>query len=170
MHFTTLLTGLTAFLSVTTAIPMASERPTPTPSVSTPLISPTPSGSASASASPSSTPNPYEAYTCPKDKFKSCCMSVQQTGKDVAKSLGELVPILGGLQVSSSLSFQCKKMPEREAPGTCHGHGYSPMCCDNKGDGTLNACKPFGQVKKNYYSHQGQSSETQADMIMDTLT
>ncbi|KGO63992.1 hypothetical protein PITC_013600 [Penicillium italicum] len=196
MQFTTLLTGLVSLLSVTTAIPMGSENPTPT-SVSKSLISPSSSASASASATPSS--NPYEAYTCPKDKFKSCCMSVQQTGKDVVKGLGDLVPAISGLQISSAISFQCRNMTEREAPDTCNEQGYTPMCCNTKNDvcttssfafilfhdegmnvpdfsfllqGTgFNTCKPFEEVKKAYYMNQMKDiPETQADMIMDILT
>jgi hypothetical protein len=34
-------------------------------------------------------------------------MSVQQAGKDVIKPLGDLVPIVGGLELSSAISFQC---------------------------------------------------------------
>ncbi|KAF4763865.1 hypothetical protein HAV15_000650 [Penicillium sp. str.  len=108
MHLTTFLTGLVSLLSVTTAIPVGNDNPTPASSVSKSLISPSSSASASASATPSS--NPYEAYTCPKGKFKSCCMSVQQAGGDVVKGLGELVPVVSGLQVSSAISFQCKNM------------------------------------------------------------
>ncbi|KAJ5398582.1 hypothetical protein N7465_009071 [Penicillium sp. CMV-2018d] len=170
MHLTAFLTGLVSLLSVTTAIPVGNDNPTPTSSVSKSLISPSSSASASASATPS--PNPYEAYTCPKGKFKSCCMSVQQASGDIVKGLGDLVPVVSGLQVSSALSFQCKNMAEREAPDTCNGKGYSPMCCSSKDDGSgLNSCKPFGEVKKTYYASQMKDiPETQADMIMDILT
>ncbi|CDM29639.1 hypothetical protein DTO013E5_6030 [Penicillium roqueforti] len=168
MHLTTLLTGLVSLLSIATAIPMASETPTSTTSVGKSLISP----SSSASASPTPSPNPYEAYTCPPGKFKSCCMSVQQTGKDIVKSLGELVPVLGGVQVSSAIAFQCKNMTEIEAPDTCTGKGYNPMCCNTQNDGTsFNTCKPFEDVKRAYYSNQMKDvPESQADMIMDILT
>ncbi|CAG8900289.1 unnamed protein product [Penicillium egyptiacum] len=170
MHLITLLTGLVSLLSVTIAIPVASENPTPTSSVSKSLISP--SSSASASASPSPSPNPYEAYTCPKGKYKSCCKSVQQTGNDLIKPLGELVPVVSGLQVSSALSFQCKHMAERDAPDTCNGKGFSPMCCNNKvEDSRFNTCKPFAEAKKNYYASQMKDKpESQVDVIMDVLT
>ncbi|KAJ5517851.1 hypothetical protein N7453_000273 [Penicillium expansum] len=170
MQLTTLLTGLISVLSVTTAIPMGSESPTPTSSVSKSLIAH--SSSASVSASPTPSPNPYEAYTCPKDKFKACCMSVQQTGKDIVKQLGDLVPVLSGLQVSSAISFQCKNMTEREAPDSCNGQGYNPMCCNTKIEDTgFNTCKPFEDVKKAYYMNNMKDiPESQADMIMDILT
>jgi hypothetical protein len=78
-------------------------------------------------------------------------------------------------------------MAEREAPATCHGHGYSPMCCDSKDNvsipaegkeihpsnifqGLVSVCKSFEETKENYYSHQGKMEETQADMIMDAVT
>ncbi|KAJ5851359.1 uncharacterized protein N7529_010744 [Penicillium soppii] len=170
MYLTTIFTGLTMILAVT-AIPVAHEKPSPTPSMSKALISPSSaSASASASASPTPSPNPFEAYTCPKGKYKSCCMSVQETGHSVIQPLGELVPMVGGLQLSSAISFQCKKMAEREAPATCHGHGYSPMCCDSKDNGLVSVCKSFEETKENYYSHQGKMEETQADMIMDAVT
>jgi hypothetical protein len=108
MYLTTLLAGLVSLLSVTTAIPMASDKSTPT-SVSKSLISPSSSASVSASATPS--PNPYEAYTCPKGKYKSCCKTVEQTSNDLIKPLGELVPIVSGLQISSALSFECMLHP-----------------------------------------------------------
>ncbi|KAJ6131943.1 hypothetical protein N7471_007158 [Penicillium samsonianum] len=168
MHLTTLFMGLVSLLSITAAIPMASEKPTTTSSVSKSLISP----SSSASVSPTPSPNPYEAYTCPKGKYKSCCMSVQQTGKDIINPLGELVPVVGGIEVSSALSFRCKNMAEREAPDTCTGKGYTPMCCDSKNEGSaFNTCKSFEEAKKTYYSNQMKDiPETQADMIMDILT
>ncbi|KAJ5146414.1 uncharacterized protein N7515_000978 [Penicillium bovifimosum] len=166
MQIKTLLAGLASILAVT-AVPMASQKASPTPSASKSLIPH--SSSASVSPSPTPTPNPYEAYTCPTGKFKSCCMSVQQTGEDVIKPLGKLVPIVSGLELSSAISFQCKKMNEQDPPDTCNAHGYSPMCCSDQG-GALNSCKPFEQVKKNYYTHQMNLPETQADMIMDILT
>lgn len=174
MHLTTFLTGLVSLLSVTTAIPMGNDAPTPTTSVSKSLISPSssssPSSSASASASATPSPNPYEAYTCPKGKFKSCCMSVQQASGDIVKGLGEVVPLVSGLQVSSALSFKCmfsphsffymtsgrldyciliqhtftgKNMTEREAPDTCNGKGYSPMCCSSKNDVCISSSLAF---------------------------
>ncbi|KAJ5469970.1 hypothetical protein N7530_007327 [Penicillium desertorum] len=171
MHLTTLITGLVSLLSVTTAIPMASDKPTPT-SVSKSLISPSSSASVSASASATPSPNPYEAYTCPKGKYKSCCKSVEQTSNDLIKPLGELVPIVNGLQISSALSFECKHMAERDAPDTCNGKGFSPMCCSNKiEDSGFNTCKPFAEEKKNYYASQMKNRpESQVDVIMDVLT
>lgn len=99
-------------------------------------------------------------------------MSVQQASGDIVKGLGELVPVVSGLQVSSAISFQCKNMAEREAPDTCNGKGYSPMCCTNKNDGSsFNSCKRFEDVKKTYYANQMKDiPETQADIIMDILT
>lgn len=102
--------GLTAIFSVTSAIPVASDKPTPTPSMSKVLISP--SSSASASASPTPSVNPYEAWSCPAQKTKACCMSVQQTSHDIIKPLGELVPIVGGIQLSSAITFQCMSHPQ----------------------------------------------------------
>ncbi|CAI7624764.1 unnamed protein product [Penicillium bialowiezense] len=168
MHPTTFLMGLTAIFSVASAIPMASERPTPTPSMSKALISP--SSSASASASPTPSVNPYEAWSCPATKTKACCMSVQQTSKDIIQPLGELVPIVGGLQVSSAITFQCKPMDDKEPPASCNKKSYSPMCCNDITDIGFSSCKSFEQTKMNYYKSQGKIEESQADMIMDAVT
>lgn len=109
MRLATFFAAFASILSITTAIPMASRNPTPSvsESLSDSSFSHIPASPASASASPSASPNPFEAYTCPKGKFKSCCMSVQQAGKDITNSLGELLPLVGGLQLSSAISFQC---------------------------------------------------------------
>ncbi|KAJ5562980.1 hypothetical protein N7535_002574 [Penicillium sp. DV-2018c] len=167
MQIKSLFAGLASVLAVT-AVPMASSKASPTPSASKSLISPSSSASASASASP--TPNPFEAYTCPEGKVKSCCMSLQETGTDLIKPIGKLVPIVSGVEISSAISFQCKDMKMQDPPDTCNARGYSPMCCNGQNDGTLSSCKPFEQVKKNYYSNQKMLPETQADMIMDILT
>ncbi|KAK9855558.1 uncharacterized protein MYU51_002093 [Penicillium brevicompactum] len=168
MHPTTLFMGLTAIFSVTSAIPVASDKPTPTPSMSKVLISP--SSSASASASPTPSVNPYEAWSCPAQKTKACCMSVQQTSHDLIKPVGELVPIVGGIQLSSAITFQCKPMDEKEPPSSCNKKSYSPMCCNGITDIGFSSCKSFEQTKKNYYNNQGKVEETQADMIMDAVT
>ncbi|CAG8373160.1 unnamed protein product [Penicillium salamii] len=187
MHPTTLFMGLTALFSVTSAIPVAHEKPTPTPSMSKVLVSP--SSSASASASPTPSTNPYEAYTCPAKKQKACCMGVEQASKDIISPLGELVPIVGGLQVSSAITFQCKspaenqpalykmtddrtgkKMDEKAPPSSCNEKGYSPMCCHDINSIGFSSCKGFEQTKKNFYSQHGHAEETQADMIMDAVT
>ncbi|CAG8416582.1 unnamed protein product [Penicillium salamii] len=168
MHPTTLFMGLTALFSVTSAIPVAHEKPTPTPSMSKVLVSP--SSSASASASPTPSTNPYEAYTCPAKKQKACCMGVEQASKDIISPLGELVPIVGGLQVSSAITFQCKKMDEKAPPSSCNEKGYAPMCCHDINSVGFSSCKGFEQTKKNFYAQHGHPEETQADMIMDAVT
>jgi hypothetical protein len=109
MHLITLVTSLT-LLAVTTAVPMASPTQSPTPTSAMPsLYSPSHSGSAfaSASASPSASPNPFEAYSCPAGKYKNCCMGVEQASHDILKPLGDIVPMVGGLQVSSAIAYQC---------------------------------------------------------------
>ncbi|OGE56909.1 hypothetical protein PENARI_c002G06883 [Penicillium arizonense] len=172
MHLITLVTSLT-LLAVTTAVPMASPTQSPTPTSAMPsLYSPSHSGSASASASasPSASPNPFEAYSCPKGKYKNCCMGVEQASHDILKPLGDIVPMVGGLQVSSAIAYQCKPMSMEDPPYSCSGHGRSPMCCDSKDNGLIEACKPFEKVKQDYYSHRMHLPETQADIIMDAVT
>ncbi|CAG8001623.1 unnamed protein product [Penicillium olsonii] len=168
MHPTTLFMGLTALFSVTSAIPVAHENPTPTPSMSKVLLSP--SSSASASASPTPSINPFEAYTCPPKKQKGCCTGLQQASKDIISPLGNLVPIVGGLQISSAITFQCKKMGDKEPPSSCDEKGYAPMCCNDINPSGFSSCKGFEQTKKNFYTQHGQAQESQADMIMDIVT
>ncbi|KAJ5775163.1 uncharacterized protein N7511_000174 [Penicillium nucicola] len=172
MHLPILFTSLT-LLAVTTAVPMASPSPSPTPTSALPSLaslSHSGSASASASASPSASPNPFEAWSCPAGKYKNCCMGVEQSSHDILKPLGEIVPTIGGIQVSSAIAFQCKPMGDQKPPSSCSGHGYSPMCCDSKDHGLIEACKPFEKVKMDYYSHKMQLPETQADIIMDAVT
>ncbi|KAJ5318017.1 hypothetical protein PENANT_c004G04569 [Penicillium antarcticum] len=168
MHLPTLFTSLT-MLAVTTAVPMASPSPAPTPTSAMPSFA-SPSHSVSASASPSASPNPFEAWSCPVGMYKNCCMGLEQTSHDILTPLGEIVPTVGGLQVSSAIAYQCKPMADKEPPNSCSGHGRSALCCDSKDNGLISACKPFEKVKMNYYSHKMQMPETQADIIMDAVT
>jgi hypothetical protein len=102
MHIPTLFYTL-ATLTITTAVPVAAGKsmtaPTPTQAMMAPpsQVSPV--------ESPSMTP--VGAYQCPQKQFKRCCMSLQQTSRMLIDGIGELVPALGGISVSSQISFDC---------------------------------------------------------------
>lgn len=156
MRLTPLLTIFTTLCSVTTAIPLAQDTPAPalTP---TPTFKPSAYASHSHSASASPVRTPVGAYQCPQQQYKACCQSLEKETQGIFESLGELVPFMGGVQVSSKVSFQCalfssisctiwhylrsvltlnlgKNMGENTDPATCKGHGYSPMCCSDRVD------------------------------------
>lgn len=107
MRFGTLFTfTFTSLLTIAVAIPVTQEpHATPAPTSAKPTK---PSSAAAAQASSHlATPSPVGAYSCPPKQFKQCCQSVEQTSHSIMKGLGELVPILGGIQISSQISFQC---------------------------------------------------------------
>ncbi|KAJ5104662.1 hypothetical protein NUU61_002009 [Penicillium alfredii] len=164
MRFTT-LTYLATLLSLTTAIPVVHDSSSTTPS---PTATTKPSGTASASASASASSS-LAPYSCPKHTYKQCCQSLEQTSHEVIKPLGSLVPILSGVQVGSALSFQCKPMGENDAPDSCDAHDYTPMCCSNKGSGTINSCKSFAKSKEEYYKKM-MHKQSQADMINEVAS
>lgn len=115
MHFPTFITSLTTLLTVVTAVPVVAQDAAPL-RIPTPSKSMTPVASASQSQYATPTVSPVGAYSCPQKQYKACCQSLQETSKGIIKPLGELVPIVGGLQVSSAVSFQCTPSLPRVAP------------------------------------------------------
>jgi hypothetical protein len=88
------------------------------------LASPSHSGSASAS------PNPFEAYSCPKGKYKNCCMGIEQASHDILTPLGDVIPIVGGLKVSSAIAYQCMfSVPWLEIDGSATWICWIESCC-----------------------------------------
>ncbi|EPS34510.1 hypothetical protein POX_a00516 [Penicillium oxalicum] len=170
MHFTTFIyTLLTLAVTSTTAIPLSSGTPAiPSPKTKSSNLASSP---VSAAATPS--PTLVGAYQCPPNKYKRCCMSVQESSRELLTKVGDLVPALGGIAVSSQISFSCSTMSDAVSPNTCNERGYLPMCCDtNKSGSGLNpGCKPFEEVKEKYYSSLGyERPETQAEYINDVLS
>ncbi|GLI74995.1 hypothetical protein PoHVEF18_003245 [Penicillium ochrochloron] len=167
MHIPTLFYTL-ATLTITAAVPVSAGNsmtaPTPTQAMMAPSqVSPV--------ATPSMTP--VGAYQCPQKQFKRCCMSLQQTSRMLIDGIGELVPALGGISVSSQVSFDCKAMADDVSPNACDAEGYAPMCCNSENGGSgINACKPFEEVKEKYYKSFGynKGDETQAEYIEDALS
>ncbi|KAJ5647233.1 hypothetical protein N7490_003605 [Penicillium lividum] len=164
-----LFTLFATLCTITTAIPFGHQDQTPTSafipaSVSALLSQP--------SASPTRTP--VGAYQCPQEQYKACCMSLEEASNDViVKPLSDLVPMFGGIQVSSKLSFQCKNMADDAAPVTCSGHGYTPMCCSDHADkSSVNECKSFADVKERYYQTFGYNvdEESQSDLVYDVVS
>lgn len=105
MRFTTLITSFASLLAIAVAVPVGQEQADPTPTSSA-ATRPS-SASASHASSHTPTPSPVGAYSCPPKQLKKCCQSVEETSKDLVKGLGEIVPLLSGVQISSKISFQC---------------------------------------------------------------
>lgn len=111
MHLIQLLTGVVTLCSLGVAIPVANGRD------ASPNTSPTPTmalTSASASEGIAAAPSQTMVgpYVCPPKQFKKCCQSLQETSKELMQGLGDVVPILGGVQISSKISFQCASAKE----------------------------------------------------------
>lgn len=100
------------------------------------------------------------AYACPTKQFKQCCQSVNSASKSIIEPLGKLVPIIGGLQISSAITLQCrhsslfflctrntkytrnmdiltgalllgKHMKDDAYPDSCN-NGSTAMCCNSQ--------------------------------------
>ncbi|KAJ5461476.1 uncharacterized protein N7458_003028 [Penicillium daleae] len=169
MHLPTLFYTL-ATLAITAAVPVTAENSTATPTATQAIDAPS-------QANPVATPSmtPVGAYRCPPKQFKRCCLTLQQTSRELIDGLGELVPVLGGLSVSSLISFDCKAMADDISPNDCDVGGM-PRCAATprmryEGFG-IDACKPFEQVKEKYYRSFGfnKGDETQADTIEDAVS
>ncbi|KAJ5708935.1 hypothetical protein N7493_010269 [Penicillium malachiteum] len=182
MRLASLFTSLATLCTIVVAIPVAADpslMQMPTPSKSTPSVAST--ASPSHSASPS-TLTLVGAYQCPRNQYKACCQSLEQTTKELMKPVGDLVPIVGGISISSQVSFQCNAMAPLTDPNTCKGHGYTPMCCENNTEGmanaaaeqgaAMNACMPFEKAKETYYQSFGYNvgEESNVDLINDVMS
>ena len=150
MHPQTIFASFATLLTAATAVPLnardAASNNVPTPAKAVSAVA-----SVTQSQSATATMTPVGAYSCPQKQHKQCCQSLQQTSKDLMKPIGDLVPIVGGLEISSKISFQCmhslchthtlysfdgtdqlgkgKKMTDDEPPDNCKDPGYTPMCC-----------------------------------------
>ncbi|KAF7712243.1 Uncharacterized protein PECH_004336 [Penicillium ucsense] len=173
MHFTTLIYTLTMLAMTTSAIPLSPTSPS-IAAVKASKTGPSPLASpAVASSAAKASATPVGAYQCPPNKYKRCCMSIQEGSRELLDKVGELVPTLGGIAVSSQISFSCKVMADDVSPDTCNAKGYLPMCCDSStsGNGISPGCKPFEEVKEQYYSSFGaERPQTQAELINDVLS
>ncbi|KAJ5947602.1 hypothetical protein N7466_000617 [Penicillium verhagenii] len=170
MHLAPLLTILATLCSITTAIPLGQDQSQPT----TPTPSTNPSASASHTHSATApVRTPVGPYQCPQEQYKACCQSLEQTTQDVFTSLGEVLPMVGGIQVSSKVSFQCNRMTDNADPATCKGHGYTPMCCSNKINGdAVSSCKSFESAKEKYYQSLGYNvdEESTTELVNDVMS
>lgn len=107
MHIETIFSIL-ASLAVASAVPVLQEYPVvPMPTPTMPAIASSSATYSSPSAASSTPVVPVGPYSCPEHQYKQCCQSLAQTSHDIIQPLGELVPIVGGIQISSAVSFQC---------------------------------------------------------------
>lgn len=105
-----------------------------------------------------------------------------------------LLSWVGFLSTDANLGPAGKNMAPEEAPDSCKGHGYAPMCCSNDGSvrsllsktqfenvtrrltllslqhGVISACEPFAQVKEEYYRSFGYGQESTTDVIYDAVS
>ncbi|KAJ5223708.1 hypothetical protein N7468_008250 [Penicillium chermesinum] len=170
MRLIYLLAPVATICTFGAAIPLASSQgksPTPTP---------TPTKALASASTPRTNPampsqSMVGAYQCPQNQFKRCCQSLQETSKEIMKGLGDLVPIVGGIQISSKISFQCDAMSDATAPDDCQGHGFIPMCCSNDTSNGVGSCKPFEIAKEDYYRSFGynEQEESPVDTINDVM-
>lgn len=106
MRLSFLLTSLVTCTFVT-AIPLGndiSKEKTPSKTDQTPSKPNSTKETASAHPSTLTVAGPY---SCPPKQYKACCMSLEETSKELMHPVGELVPIVGGIAISSQVSFQC---------------------------------------------------------------
>ncbi|CAL5871288.1 uncharacterized protein PFLUO_LOCUS5538 [Penicillium psychrofluorescens] len=110
------------------------------------------------------------AYACPTKQFKQCCQSVNSASKSIIEPLGKLVPIIGGLQISSAITLQCKHMKDDAYPDSCN-NGSTAMCCNSQAQ-DFNSCKPFEEAKeKAEMAALGEPQpESESDVINDALS
>ncbi|KAF3396310.1 hypothetical protein F1880_007019 [Penicillium rolfsii] len=166
MHIPTLFYTL-ATLTITAAVPVTAGSSMTVPSPTQAMIAPS-------QVSPVGIPSmtPVGAYQCPQKQLKKCCMSLQETSRMLVDGIGELVPALGGIAVSSKVSFNCVAMADDVSPNSCDAEGYAPMCCDSDKGAGINACKPFEEVKEKYYKSLGynKGDQSQAEFIEDVLS
>ncbi|KAJ5108630.1 hypothetical protein N7456_005305 [Penicillium angulare] len=172
MHLTPLFALMATFCTLSVAVPVNHDHALAhNPSRTNVLAS-----SSAAYASPSATPSMITvagAYQCPPKQRKSCCTSLEETTKELMKPVSDLVPSIGGISISSKVSFQCNPMDPLAAPQTCQGHGYTPMCCVNATtESSMDACQPFEKAKEKYYQSLGfnKSEETNTDLINDVFS
>ncbi|KAJ5995639.1 hypothetical protein N7481_002616 [Penicillium waksmanii] len=167
-----------ASLAVASGVPVLQESPAvPMPTPTMPVIASSSAAHSSPSAahsSPSASTSapvvPVGPYSCPQNQYKQCCQSLAQTSHDILKPLGGLVPIVGGIQISSAVSFQCRDMRPNEPPGECNEPEYSPMCCSAENTGAVNSCKSFEKAKEEYYRSFGFGEEDTVDVINDVFS
>lgn len=143
-----------ATLTIATAVPLAPGNSVTAPTTTAAIMAPS---LVSPVAVPSMTP--VGAYQCPPKQFKRCCLSVQQTSRMLIDSIGKLVPALGGIGISSQVSFDCmfalsdylirislaipmltpifillgQPMADNVSPNECNTEPYAPMCCNTEG-------------------------------------
>ncbi|EAW14778.1 uncharacterized protein ACLA_001890 [Aspergillus clavatus NRRL 1] len=117
MHTLALLSLLTTTLTVTLthAIPLANTGPSSTPSSSAALATPTLTG-----------PN-----ICPGKRSKQCCTSLSQLQTSLLDPVGNVIPLLSGMQLTSLIGLSCRTMSDEHTKTDC---ADALMCCDAAGE------------------------------------
>ncbi|KAJ5831996.1 hypothetical protein N7474_000307 [Penicillium riverlandense] len=108
------------------------------------------------------------AYACPTKQYKQCCQTIDNASKKLIGPLGKLVPLVGGIQLSSSMTFQCKPMKDDAYP-ECED-GASAMCCNSQAE-DFNSCKPFEEAKeKAEMAALGEKPESEFDVVNEAVS
>ncbi|PYH78501.1 hypothetical protein BO82DRAFT_367575 [Aspergillus uvarum CBS 121591] len=77
---------------------------------------------------PNATQNPGTTQTCPTGRpSKQCCQSIESVADSVLQPLGQLVPYLSGVDISSLLALECTGMENTDPNANCFN---SVMCCE----------------------------------------
>ncbi|KAL5338086.1 hypothetical protein BJX70DRAFT_216678 [Aspergillus crustosus] len=155
-HHHLLLTTLTSLLTLTTSTPLnptfTLPHPTPltrphsitTPTPSLPPNHPTIPESDTAKATSlthqiatllaEDALSSYDESTCPPShRSKQCCTSINGLADDLTGQLGDVVPWVSGVSVSSLVGLQCTKMADDAPNVDCFA---SVMCCAAGGGST----------------------------------
>ncbi|KAL2863313.1 uncharacterized protein BJX67DRAFT_262756 [Aspergillus lucknowensis] len=133
---------LLTLTTLTTAIPVSS-APTTLQEIRLPAPTPTVPTTASATADTKASQlthelatllahdasESYDPTTCPiSHASRQCCTSITKLADDLSGQLGELVPWVGGVRVSSLVGLQCKSMAEETPNVDCTD---TVMCCSS---------------------------------------
>ncbi|KAK1144362.1 hypothetical protein N8T08_005515 [Aspergillus melleus] len=85
--------------------------------------------------------------TCPPSHpSKQCCMSVTALASDVTSEIGEVVPLLSDVKVSSLISLECRPMDADGDNATCLN---DVMCCTGTGgskSSLMKTCKSWDEA------------------------
>ncbi|KAH8434565.1 uncharacterized protein LDX57_012208 [Aspergillus melleus] len=85
--------------------------------------------------------------TCPPSHpSKQCCMSITALANGVTSEIGEVVPLLSDVKISSIVSLECRPMDADGDNATCLN---DVMCCTGTGgskSSLMKTCKPWDEA------------------------
>ncbi|KAA8643039.1 uncharacterized protein ATNIH1004_009801 [Aspergillus tanneri] len=112
--------------------------------------------------------------TCPlTHPTKQCCASITEMAGDITKELGELVPILSEVKVSSILSLQCRSMDPNSPNESCTD---DVVCCTGMEDtesAIFKTCKTWDEAitsKKKALDHNNSRQQQYSSAVAATPT